>query len=307
MDITLDIAQLAIIGVTTGAIYSIGAVGLTISYGVMKFPNISHGYLMAMAVYLVSTATVTWGLGSANLGNLSFGWAFLAFGAAAALISGLLAVAVDLVVFRTIRNRGYQSVVTLLIASIGVAIALQAVILAVWGGARYRLFTGVVRSLEGPYGLRVHGDDLFTVGITIAMALLLYLLLYHTRLGKSMRATTENDKLAEVVGIDTGRVRMATWFISGSLAGVAGLLFGIQLGAITLSAGFTLLLPIIAATILGGIGSPWGALLAGLLIGVTQEVSVQWIDSGFKPVVPFAVMILVLLVRPQGLLGRRAN
>jgi branched-chain amino acid transport system permease protein/neutral amino acid transport system permease protein len=127
-------------------------------------------------------------------------------------------------------------------------------------------------------------------------------LLYRTRLGKAMRATSDNPELAEIAGIDTERIRMSTWAVSGALTALAGVMFGIQ-AQLQFNAGFEFLLPMFAATILGGIGNPWGALVGGLIVGVTQEASTEWIDPGLKPGVPFVLLILILLVRPRGIFG----
>ena len=145
-------------------------------------------------------------------------------------------------------------------------------------------------------------DQVFIVGLTLVVALGLYLLLYRTRLGKAMRATSDNPELAEIAGIDTERIRLSTWAISGGLTALAGVMFAIQ-AQLRFDAGFEFLLPMFAAVILGGIGNPWGALVGGLIVGVTQEVSTEWIDSGYKPGVPFALLILILLVRPRGIFG----
>jgi len=279
---------------------------LSVSYGVMKFPNIAHGYLLTAGMFVALFFLVQLGWSAAPLWRFSFGWTFFGILLISALVSGAIAWLIGVAVFRRLQRRGSLPIISL-VASIGVAIVLRGVIYAIWGTERYNYVNEIIVSLELPWaGLRVHADALFTFGLVILIAFALYIFLYRTKFGKAMRATSENSDLAEVAGINTDRVRDVTWFISGFLAGVAGVLYGLQVEVIN-EVGFSFLLPIIAAVILGGIGNPWGALLAGLLIGVVQEVSVYWIPSSIKPAVPFAIMILVLLVRPQGLLGRKAN
>ena len=118
-----------------------------------------------------------------------------------------------------------------------------------------------------------------------------------------MRATADNAQLAEASGIDTERIRQATWVIAAALTAVAGIMFAVQ-SQLRFDAGFEfLLLPMFAAVILGGIGNPWGALAGGMVVGVSQELSTEWIDTGFKAAVPFVILILMLIVRPRGLFG----
>jgi len=306
MDAITQIAQLLIIGLSVGSIISIGSVGLSVSYGVMKFPNIAHGYLLTFGTFVTFFLWSQLGWGTAPIGNFSFGWSFFGIMLAAGVVSGVIAVILDFTVFRILQRRGSLPIISL-VASIGAAIVLRGVIYAIWGTDRYNYSGAIIPDITLPFlEISIHADRVFIFGLVIVVAILLYFYLYKTRFGKAMRATSENSDLAEVTGINTDRVRAITWFISGFLAGIAGALFGLQ-EIVFFNTGFTFLLPIIAATILGGIGNPWGALLAGLLIGVAQEVSIYWIPSSIKPAVPFAIMILVLLVRPQGLLGRKAN
>ncbi|MYJ01720.1 MAG: branched-chain amino acid ABC transporter permease [Chloroflexi bacterium] len=152
-------------------------------------------------------------------------------------------------------------------------------------------------------GIKVKPDQFFIVGVTILAAVLLYWLLYRTRFGKAMRATADNPGLAEASGIDTGRIRYGTWIVGGMLAALAGVMLGLQ-AEVRFDAGFRLLLPLFAAVILGGIGNPWGALFGGLLVGIAQEVSTQWINTGLTPGLPFVIVIVVLVLRPRGLFGQ---
>ena len=151
-------------------------------------------------------------------------------------------------------------------------------------------------------GLKVKPDQFLIVGLTVLFAFLVYLLLHRTKLGKAMRATSDNPELAEVAGIDTERIHQATWAVGGALIAIAGIMLAIQT-QLRFDAGFELLLPMFAATILGGIGNPWGALIGGLVVGISQEVSTEWINAGLKPGVPFVILILMLIARPRGLFG----
>lgn len=297
----IDIVQLVIIGVIVGSIIGLGAMGLTLSYGVMKFANFAHGDSMALGMFLAFIIVGDLGWAGGNIGNLSFGWGMIpAIGLAMAGVAALN-VGADLTIYRRLRSRG-AGIIAMAIASLGLGIMVRAVIQMIWGSAPQRYSTGINRALTLPGDLKVKPDQFFIVGLTIAVAIGLYLLLYRTRLGKAMRATSDNPELAEIAGIDTQRIRLSTWAISGALTALAGVMLAIQ-AQLRFNSGFEFLLPLFAATILGGIGNPWGALLGGLIVGVTQEVSTEWIDPGLKPGVPFVLLILILLVRPRGIFG----
>ena len=212
-----------------------------------------------------------------------------------------VSVGVDRIVYRPLRSRG-SGILTMAIASLGVGIMVRAVIQVLWGSSPHRYVSGIYKAVEVAGGLKVKPDQFLIVGLTVSLAIAVYLLLHRTRLGKAMRATADNPELADVVGIDTERIRQWTWVIGGALIAIAGIMLAIQ-SQLRFDAGFQLLLPMFAATILGGIGNPWGALLGGMVVGISQEVSTEWINTGLKPGVPFLILILMLLVRPRGLLG----
>jgi branched-subunit amino acid ABC-type transport system permease component len=288
--------------VIVGSIIGLGAMGLTLTYGILKFANFAHADMMTLGMYLAFLFVGDLGLAGADIGPLSFGWGMIP--AALLAIAGVaaFAVAVDVLVFKPLRAQG-GGFLTIAIASLGVGIMLRAVIQAVWGAAPRRYSTGIneARTIFGD--LKIKDDQILIIALTLLFALLLYLLLYRTRLGTAMRATADNADLAEASGIETEQIRRATWAIAGVMIAVAGIMFAVQ-SQLRFNAGFEfMLLPMFAAVILGGIGNPWGALIGGLVVGVSQEVSTEWINTGFKPAVPFAILILMLLVRPRGLFG----
>jgi branched-chain amino acid transport system permease protein/neutral amino acid transport system permease protein len=134
------------------------------------------------------------------------------------------------------------------------------------------------------------------------LIVLVHLFLKKTRIGKAMRASSDNMDLAEVVGIDTHRVIIWTWSVGTALAVFGGIMLGVENG-LRPPMGWELLLPLFAAAILGGIGQPYGAMVGGLIIGIAQEASTGFISTAYKPAVAFIIMILVLLIRPQGIFG----
>jgi branched-chain amino acid transport system permease protein len=297
----IDLVQLVIIGVIVGSIIGLGAMGLTLSYGVMKFANFAHGDSMALGMFLAFLVVDDLGWAGPEVGPLSFGWGMVPALAFAMVGIAALNVGADLTVYRRLRTRG-AGIITMAIASLGLGIMIRAVIQVIWGSAPHRYTTGINPAVTLPGDLKVKPDQFFIVGLTLAVSLGLYLLLYRTRLGKAMRATADNPELAEIAGIDTQRIRLGTWAIAGALTALAGVMLAIQ-AQLRFNAGFEFLLPMFAATILGGIGNPWGALVGGLIVGITQEVSTEWIDPGYKPGVPFVLLILILLARPRGIFG----
>ena len=148
-------------------------------------------------------------------------------------------------------------------------------------------------------------DQIFIMIVAVALSVMLYLFLRYTKIGKAMRATSDNSSLARVTGINTERVILWTWVIGVSLAAIAGALAGIENKFITPELGWQMLLSIFAAVILGGLGNPYGAIAGGLVVGISEEVSTAFISTGYKPAVAFVILILMLLIRPTGLLGRR--
>ncbi len=275
--------------------------GLTLTYGIMKFANFAHGDLMSLGMFLAFFVVADMGLGGSAIGPLSIGWGMIP--AALFAMTGVAAVAlgVDWVVYRPLRLRG-SGILTLAIASLGVGIMVRAVVQMLWGSSPHRYASGIFKTVEVFDGLKVKPDQFLIVALTVVLAFAVYLLLYRTRLGRAMRATADNPELADIVGIDTERIHQWTWVIGGALIAIAGIMLAVQ-SQLHFDAGFQLLLPMFAATILGGIGNPWGALIGGLVVGVSQEVSTEWINTGLKPGIPFLILILMLLVRPRGLLG----
>jgi len=160
--------------------------------------------------------------------------------------------------------------------------------------------------LDLPLNIRVQADQLFIVVLAFAIVGLVHLLLTRTRMGKAMRATANNPDLAQIRGINTERVIAWTWIMGGALAAAGGVMYGLS-SQLRPEMGFWLLLPMFAAVIMGGVGNPRGALVGALIIGVTQQVSTAFLNPAYGPAVAFALMVLTLLVRPQGLFGGRGG
>lgn len=247
------------------------------------------------------------GLAAAGLlGGFLFVTPLLLAIALALILVGTLTVVLDLLIWRPMRGRD-AGLLTLIIISIGLALAIRNGVIITWG-------TGVVDypgSGSGPLQLLpdvlITRAQLIVIGVTLTTILLVHVLLRHTALGKAMRALADDMDLARVTGIDADRIILYVWFLSGALAALAGVLLG-TLRPFTTSVGWFLLLPIFAAVILGGIGSPYGAMAGGFVIGISMETSLAFgVPSDYRLAVGFAIMILVLVFRPQGIFGGQAT
>jgi branched-subunit amino acid ABC-type transport system permease component len=216
-------------------------------------------------------------------------------------VTAAVALLIDRLLYNPLRGRK-SSPVILAMASLGMAFIMRSLIYIVWG-PQFLFYTQELRpAWELPWEVRLRPDQVFILAIVLLLVLLLYLFLQRTTLGKAMRATADNPQLAWVCGIDTGRVTAWTWVIGAALAAAAGVLYGVD-AQLRPDMGWSFLLPLFAAVVLGGIGSPLGALVGGLILGVVQQVSTAFLLPTYKPAVAFLVLILLLFVRPRGLFG----
>jgi neutral amino acid transport system permease protein len=283
------VAQTGLNGLSLGAIYALGAVGLTLVYGILKLVNFAHGDYLTFGAYMAYLVNVTWGLPFA-LGILF-----------AMLATAALAVAFELILWRPMRAR-QAGLLQLLLTSIGLALVIRSAIQWFWS-TDVRLLDINTTSTVSFLGLRIGRTQLIVIAIGFVVILTVGLMLRETLLGKRMRALADDIDLAETAGINTTRVILYTWLLAGALAGLAGVLDA-SVTSLEPEFGFILLLPIFAAVILGGIGDPYGALAGGMLLGVVTEWSTLFIDAKWKIAVGFVALILALIVRPQGIFGK---
>ncbi len=281
-----EFVQLVAYGIVLGSILSLGAIGLSLLFGILRFAHFAHGDVMTVGAYMALAFVAGLGLPL---------WA--AFGLA--IVGGAgLAIVIDQLVYRRLRR---TAPVILLIASVGVALILRSLVQFIWGPDT-QVFS---QELEMPLriaGIRLKPSQLNIVVGTIVLVVLLHLFLQRTRMGKAMRAMADNPDLARVVGIDTERVVVATWIIGAAFAVSAGIFLGVDT-RLQPTMGWHVLLPIFAATILGGIGKPYGAIVGGMVVGIASELSTAAFPSVYKPAVAFALMVAMLIVRPTGLFG----
>jgi branched-chain amino acid transport system permease protein len=298
-------------GLVIGSVVSLGAIGLSLTFSILRFANFGHGELLAWGAYLALTALLMFGavagIQTQPIAPFSFGWPLLAAMLLSAVCTALLVLALDWLLFKRLRKQG---AITLVIASFGAALALRNLLLFIYGGIpRYYsqelqiAIPLLPRSVWG--GMRVTPDQLFVLGLTSVTVVALHLFLQRSTLGRAMRATSLNPQLARVAGIDPERVLRAAWVIGGMLAAVAGVFAGLTV-QLRPTLGLDLLLPLFAAVILGGIGSIWGAVLGGLIVGLAESAAVSVVGAEYRAAAAFAVLIAILLLRPNGLFGEKS-
>jgi neutral amino acid transport system permease protein len=284
-----DVAQRGLNGLTTGAIYALGAVGLTLVYGILRLVNFAHGDFLTFGAYMAYLVNVTWGMPLV----------FAIFWAMAT--TAVLGIFLERVMWGPMRSRG-AGMLQLLLMAIGLALVIRYVIQFVWSTELRQLDVNRTDTVEF-LGLVIGRTNLIVVVIGFVTLVATGFMLRYSLLGKRMRALSDNLDLAETSGIDTSRVILWTWVFAAGFAGLAG----VMAGAITQlqpELGFELLLPIFAAVVVGGIGNAYGALAGGIMLGLVIEWSTLFIEPRWKTAIGFIVLILVLIIRPQGIFGR---
>jgi len=303
------VAALFVYGIIYGGIISLGAIGLTLSYGIVRLANFAHGDLMAAGAYValfMVTGMLSWiGIPNYPLGPFSFGWRMvIAFPVAMAAVA-FVAILFDQILYRKLRMKN-SGPVMMAMSSLGAAFILRMILLILWGADSLFYRPGLMRqALDFPLGITIMPDEILILGVVFVLIFLLHLFLQKTKMGKAMRATSDNQQLALVSGINTEHIIMWTWGIAGALAGAGGILYGIDV-QLNPYMGWDFLLPLFAATILGTIGNIYGALVGGLIMGVAQQMSTQFITPTYKPAVAFIIMIIILLIRPKGIFGGKS-
>lgn len=282
-------------GLVVGLIISLTSVGLSLIFGVTGLINFAHGELVTFG------AVVAWFLNSGS-------WGFrvtLAIATPIAVVAGgLLGAGLEKGLFGPLRRRRVPNV-SLIVTTIGLSLVIRHVIL-IWYGPQVHKYRDYAIEIARDYGpVSITDVKLAIIIISLLVLGIVGLFLTKTKLGTGMRAVADNRELAEASGIDVRKIILATWVGGAALAALGGVFQGIGFAGVSWDLGFKLLLLMFAAVILGGLGTAFGAMVGGILIGVSTQVSSLWLSTEFKLVIAFAVLIVVLLVRPQGILGRR--
>lgn len=211
----------------------------------------------------------------------------------------LMILSTEFLIWQPMRKRRASST-TLTVLSIGLALFIRNGILLIWGGnnQRYNIPLMQASSLGS---LKIEPNRLLVIFLTLIIVVFLHFVLQKTKIGKAMRAVADNIDLAGVSGIDVKSVILCTWLLTGIMIALSGSFYGLIVGGLRPDMGWFLIMPIFAAVTLGGIGNPYGAVAGGIIIGVAQEISIIWLGSNYKLAVALVIMILLLLLRPQGL------
>jgi branched-subunit amino acid ABC-type transport system permease component len=283
-------------GIVLGSIYALGAIGITLTFGILRFANFAHGEVMTFAVYV--TLTLIW----------LTGWHPLALLPLAMAITSLLSLGIDRVFYRPLRA---SPAIILVMASFGLMLMLRSVTQFSWGVQLQSFQPGIQRPYVLFDALRVSPKHIVIVIAALILMAAVHYLLTRTKIGKAMRAMADSPELAQLTGIETEKIIRATWIVGASLAAAAGVFLAIDTHVETMM-GFKILLPLFASAILGGVGSPYGAMAGGLVIGIAEEISTYpWlgdgplISPGYKAGVAFALMVAMLIWRPSGLFRGR--
>ena len=278
-------------GLNFGLLLALAAIGLSLIFGTTGLSNFAHAEMVTFGALITYTLAVVFAvpiwlaLPAAILLSAGFGWAN------------------DAVLWRPLRRKGV-GLIPLMIVSIGLSIAIRYVFQILYGGSTKQLpGSGQLQMQWGPISLS--WIDIASMGVSILVLLAVAYFLLRTRIGKATRAVSDNPSLAAASGINVDRVIRIVWVLGGALAGLSGILWAYFRPGVSWDMGFQILLLIFAAVTLGGLGTAYGALVGALIVGMLVEVSTLWIPSDMKNFGALIIMIIVLLFRPQGILGRK--
>jgi branched-subunit amino acid ABC-type transport system permease component len=281
--------QFIVNGIIAGSTYALVAIGLTMVYGILHFINFSHGELVMLGAYITFALMLV---------GLSL---YLAIFIAIVLVV-LVGMTVDAAVFKPLRNTKADSL-SLLLASIGVSIVIQSIAQLLWGRD--------IRVIDLPPATPIAILGAFITPVQIVMVViagttmvLLFAFLNMTHIGTALRATSDNEEMAQVVGINNDRVIAVLWIISSECAAIGGVLIGINTN-LQIGMGLIILIKALAAIIMGSIGNIRGALIGGMVIGFAENLALIAIPSQYKDAVAFTIMILLLLFKPEGIFGSK--
>jgi branched-subunit amino acid ABC-type transport system permease component len=279
-------------GLVTASILCIGAIGFTLQFGISNLFNLAFGATMTLAAFVAYVC---------NAAGLSI-WVALLLGTVAASI---LSYMINRGLFIPFKGRS-TSLFAMIMVTLGVGLVIQYAIEAYWGATNFSYNMSAGRSLHVA-GMVFTTTQLVVIGIAVAESVLVHSLLRYTRLGKAMRAVAVNERLARNCGIPVRRVVDSTWILSGALAGLAGVVLVMDVQVLNSNSGSDFLILIVAAAVVGGIGSPYGAMLGSLVIGIVGEVSAGFVNAEFKDIAAFVILVAVLLVRPTGIISSVAS
>ena len=281
--------QQLINGLTQGSLYALVAIGFVIIFGTMNLVTFAHGEVYMVGAFMGYFALTLW--------NLPWPVALM-MGMAAGWILGVL---MEKIAFRPMRNLGHMPP---LLITIGMSIILKEAVMIVWG-AENRPVPSLFEQTIQVGNSQISLLQLVIMGIVVLLIVGLQLLIQGTKIGRAMRATAQDHEAAQAMGVNADRVFNIAFALASLLGGAGGVLVGIYYNAVSATMGGTAGMKGFAACIFGGLTSIPGAILGSLIIGVVENLTVQYIASGYRDIIGFLVMVAVLIVRPQGLLGSK--
>jgi branched-chain amino acid transport system permease protein len=286
-------------GLAVGSIYALIALGYTMVYGVLKLINFAHGDLFTIGAYLGMTLLASFALHE-TIGP------FLGLIVLALMVMGLVAILgaiVERTAYRPLRESPRLSAV---VSALGASIFLQNAVMLIYG-ARFQVYPEdlIPETSIDLFGLYIPAVRILVLFVSLALMAALFIFIQKTRIGTAIRAAAIDQDAARLMGIDVNRVILLVFLIGPALGGAAGLLVGLQYGQINFTMGWTYGMKAFTAAILGGIGNIPGAMLGGLILGVIEAMGSAYISIAWKDAIAFFVLILILIVRPTGLLGER--
>ena len=297
--------QQLINGLSLGAMYALLALGFTLVYGILELINFAHFNVFMVGSFVALAMLETLGVvpGAPALGGVALVAVLAGTLVVTMIVAGLLGVAIERIALRPLRNvRGPAAMIT----TIGVSyILFNLVLLAL--GADSKNFPTPLPALAFPIGgavLRLR--EVLIWGVSLVLMGILTWFVQFTRLGKAMRATAQDPEAARMMGIEVDRVIITAFFLGSALAGAGGLMFGLYYNFTSYIIGFTTGLRAFTAAVLGGIGNVPGAMLGGVIIGLIEAMGGQLVSASWADVIIFSILVLVLVFRPAGLLGRVA-
>ena len=299
--------QVVIDGLMNGALIGLGAIGVTLTYSILRFANFAHGEFITFGAYAamaIASGVSTLVVGSdAGIGALSISPALILAAPLAMVLTAGFALALDRLLFARLRSN--SEAISVVMASFGASMAIRAAIEFVFT-SRPAYFTRELQIAQPiAFGLKATPNQIALLIVAGVLLVGVHLLLSRTQIGRAMRAVSENPALARAAGVDVDMTIRFAWALGGALASAAGVMLGL-LVQIRPFMGFDLLLPLFAAAILGGIGSVPGAFFGALIIGLGEALTVQIAGAEWRAAVAFMVLIAVLLIRPSGMAGRPA-
>ncbi len=303
----MTIIQVIINSVIRASELALLSLGLTIVYDILKFANFAHTEFAVIGVYL------------AFFLNVALGVPIIPAALISSIATGLFSILIDRAVFKRMRN---SNGIIIMVTSMGVAIALRNTVRAIWGADARNYAVPLQKPIVTAW-FRITPLQIWIIVIGALAMVVFYLLLHYTKLGKAMRASSDNPELAQASGIATEKIITYVWFIAVSFASLGGILIGMETYILPYM-GFAIIIPVFCATIMGGIGNPYGAMLGALVLGFAENFGLYinfgnvinlggllpfsrdvFIPTGYKPAISFIMLIIVLLIRPRGILGKK--